>query len=202
MDGPRHAARTLRSPALLLVIATILAVSAAPLYRAEMDAQGGACASIRARSRFSPAPLESFQRTIREREIRACLAEMRTDNPAAWHILRERDPKLFRRTQPSDFQIDGVTEQDIRTALDAAAPEQAQRGERPLIPALVLFLMMGLLVVLYFLPSLTAASRGHHNRAAIFALNLLLGWTFLGWVAALVWSLTAPRAPSHGREPA
>jgi Superinfection immunity protein len=25
---------------------------------------------------------------------------------------------------------------------------------------------------------------------AIFALNLLLGWTFLGWVAALVWALT------------
>jgi hypothetical protein len=29
---------------------------------------------------------------------------------------------------------------------------------------------------------------------AIFALNLLLGWTLLGWFAALVWSLTAVQA--------
>ena len=45
----------------------------------------------------------------------------------------------------------------------------------------------------YFIPTIVAVSRGHHNIAAIFALNLLLGWTFLGWVAALVWSLTAVR---------
>jgi len=28
---------------------------------------------------------------------------------------------------------------------------------------------------------------------AILVLNLLLGWTFLGWVGALIWSLTAVR---------
>jgi hypothetical protein len=27
------------------------------------------------------------------------------------------------------------------------------------------------------------------NASAIIALNLLLGWTFLGWVIALVWAL-------------
>ena len=52
-----------------------------------------------------------------------------------------------------------------------------------------LSLVVGLLV--YFLPSIIALARGHQNALAIFVLNLLLGWTFLGWVAALVWSLTA-----------
>ena len=43
---------------------------------------------------------------------------------------------------------------------------------------------------LYFLPSLVAVLRRHHNVVAIFVLNLTLGWTVLGWVAALVWAFT------------
>lgn len=45
----------------------------------------------------------------------------------------------------------------------------------------------------YFLPTIIAAARGHHNGGAVFALNLLLGWTVLGWIAALVWAVTAVR---------
>jgi hypothetical protein len=43
----------------------------------------------------------------------------------------------------------------------------------------------------YFVPTVVASVRGHHNQGAIFALNLLLGWTLLGWVAAFVWACTA-----------
>lgn len=50
-----------------------------------------------------------------------------------------------------------------------------------------------LAVLGYFLPAVVAYSRRHHNRLAILALNFLLGWTFLGWVVALIWSLTAVR---------
>jgi hypothetical protein len=42
---------------------------------------------------------------------------------------------------------------------------------------------------LYFLPTIIARSRGHRQENAIFLLNLLLGWTLIGWVAALVWSV-------------
>ena len=54
-------------------------------------------------------------------------------------------------------------------------------------------ILIGILVVIaaYFIPTAIAVFRGHHNRLAIFGLNLLLGWTLLGWVASLVWSLTA-----------
>ena len=50
---------------------------------------------------------------------------------------------------------------------------------------------------LYFLP--TIIGRHKRNVKALFVLNLLLGWTFLGWVGALIWALlrdsdsTAPK---------
>ena len=52
-------------------------------------------------------------------------------------------------------------------------------------------LLVGVVVVavLYFAPTLVAHRRRHRNLVAVFALNLLLGWTFLGWVAALIWAL-------------
>jgi hypothetical protein len=45
--------------------------------------------------------------------------------------------------------------------------------------------------VLYFLPTMIAVARGHRNALPIFILNLFLGWTFLGWIVALVWCFTA-----------
>ena len=47
-----------------------------------------------------------------------------------------------------------------------------------------------LLFGIYFLPSLIALIR-RHNLPAVAALNVLLGWTFVGWVVALVWSLSS-----------
>lgn len=46
------------------------------------------------------------------------------------------------------------------------------------------------LTVLYVLPIIIAVERKHRNAGAIAALTVLLGWTTLGWIAALVWSLT------------
>lgn len=48
-----------------------------------------------------------------------------------------------------------------------------------------------LLAALYFLPTVIALKRRHANSKAIFALNLLAGWTVVGWIVAVVWSFTA-----------
>jgi hypothetical protein len=42
---------------------------------------------------------------------------------------------------------------------------------------------------IYFLPTLIAFLRSHKNKLAIFFLNILLGWTGIGWTIALVWSV-------------
>jgi hypothetical protein len=47
-----------------------------------------------------------------------------------------------------------------------------------------------LLVALYFLPTFIAFSKGKRNKGAIFALNLFLGFTVIGWIISIVWSLT------------
>ena len=47
------------------------------------------------------------------------------------------------------------------------------------------------LTALYMLPWAIAATRGKSNQAMIGVLNLLLGWTFVGWVITLVMSCTA-----------
>lgn len=43
--------------------------------------------------------------------------------------------------------------------------------------------------VLYFMPAFSAHLNDKKNTAAIFLLNLLLGWTFIGWVVAFVWAV-------------
>lgn len=50
-----------------------------------------------------------------------------------------------------------------------------------------------LFVVLVFTPWMVAVIRDHRQKAAIFALCLFLGWTFLFWVLALVWALMKDR---------
>jgi hypothetical protein len=44
----------------------------------------------------------------------------------------------------------------------------------------------------YFFPTIVSGLRHHHNDKAIFATNLLPGWTMIGWIAALIWALTNP----------
>lgn len=52
-------------------------------------------------------------------------------------------------------------------------------------------LFVVIFIAIYMLPTIIAHNRHHRQRSAITALNIFVGWTFLGWVAALVWSFTA-----------
>ena len=50
------------------------------------------------------------------------------------------------------------------------------------------YFILFLIVSIYFLPTIIGVSK--RNGCAIFVLNLFLGWTFIGWVLALVWAFT------------
>lgn len=49
-----------------------------------------------------------------------------------------------------------------------------------------------IVLIVYFLPTLTA--KGHPHRPSIFIINLILGWTLIGWAIALAWAFI-PTAP-------
>jgi hypothetical protein len=50
-------------------------------------------------------------------------------------------------------------------------------------------------IALYFYPTICAV--GEHPKATpIFALNLLAGWTLVGWIGAFIWALNKPSEPS------
>jgi hypothetical protein len=52
---------------------------------------------------------------------------------------------------------------------------------------------LSVLTLLYFLPTIIAANRGH-NITGILLLNLFFGWTGIGWLAMMLWAfLSAPR---------
>lgn len=55
--------------------------------------------------------------------------------------------------------------------------------------------ILTMLLIPYFIPSIVAYRRWHRSYKAIIALNILLGWTFLGWVVCLVWSLSGDTEP-------
>ena len=46
------------------------------------------------------------------------------------------------------------------------------------------------MVFIYFIPSIVACCKKHTKENSIIVINLFLGWTFLGWVIALAWSVS------------
>ena len=58
------------------------------------------------------------------------------------------------------------------------------------MPELIHWAVVITTLAVYFLPSLIALTREHHNKVAIIVTNLLLGWTGVVWLVALIWSFT------------
>lgn len=50
------------------------------------------------------------------------------------------------------------------------------------------FVVFIVLLGIYFAPAIVAFEGKHRDRVAITVLNIFLGWTFVGWVIALVWA--------------
>ncbi len=57
--------------------------------------------------------------------------------------------------------------------------------------SLGLALFVGITMFLYLMPTFVAFHRKHRNRWPLLALNVLFGWSFIGWVACLVWACVA-----------
>ena len=67
-------------------------------------------------------------------------------------------------------------------------------GNEYLIMYFVFFFCATLLFIalaIYFIPVIIAYIRKHNDIIPITILTVLAGWTFLGWLAAVLWSLNS-----------
>jgi hypothetical protein len=81
----------------------------------------------------------------------------------------------------------------ILAELDHPAPKTPKAPEDSAMPP-VLSWLIGIAAVvvgaiIYFAPSVIGDRKA--NRWAIFILNLLAGWTIVGWIVAMVWACCA-----------
>lgn len=44
-------------------------------------------------------------------------------------------------------------------------------------------------LIIYLVPSIVAKMRKHKKVNEIIIVNVFLGWTFFGWVGALIWAV-------------
>lgn len=56
--------------------------------------------------------------------------------------------------------------------------------------SLAAILVMLFILTVYLIPTIIAFSRGHASKWGIGVLNIVLGWSLVFWVVALIWSLS------------
>ncbi len=54
-------------------------------------------------------------------------------------------------------------------------------------PAIFL-VFLAILALIHFVPSFVAFSRNHASRKLILLLNVIMGWTVIGWALLLYWA--------------
>jgi len=110
-------------------------------------------------------------------------------------IRSQENSELWKQETHLDEELKamGVNCPLILAQLAQPAPQAPKAPEDTTMPPALLW-MIGIAAVvvgaiIYFAPSMIGDRKA--NRWAIFVLNLLLGWTVLGWIGALVWALCA-----------
>lgn len=128
------------------------------------------------------------------------------------HVNQDDDrtvPIDFTKADPSTRPIPVVADRSVVPAAPQVAPAgwpgpgptswtapqpypQLQTDQRPASAAVLVIAWVSAAITFgYMLPWAIAATRGRSNQAAIGVVNLLLGWSFIGWVAALVMACQA-----------
>ena len=64
--------------------------------------------------------------------------------------------------------------------------------------ALLLVVFGVIVLVFYMLPAIIAGFRDHRNSLAILFLNLVSGWTAIGWIACFIWACVGSKKKFMG----
>ncbi len=107
---------------------------------------------------------------------------------------QQRSEKTTRQEQDGSEQIIafGSTAKTVERQRSEETTRQEQDGND----------WISFILIVYSLPTFVAYLRKHPQRRLVGVINLFLGWTFLGWVVALVWAASTfqPVEGTNGRK--
>lgn len=63
------------------------------------------------------------------------------------------------------------------------------------IEFIIILLIVIVVGIIYFIPTFVVTQKLHKNCKAVIILNVFLGWTFFGWVGALIWAVLESPSP-------
>lgn len=63
---------------------------------------------------------------------------------------------------------------------------------------LIAIILIGACLFFYLMPTIVAARRKHAASGLVFLVNLLIGWTLIGWVVALIWAASGQAGTPAG----
>jgi hypothetical protein len=97
-------------------------------------------------------------------------------------IFIEYNRDLKNELEGKGYKVDTKADSDVLPRTDNATTNDAAHS-----------LPVAFLVALYLLPWIVSVTNKHPAKVGIFILNLLLGWTVIGWIIALIWAVTKPQ---------
>lgn len=172
------------------------------------DTIGQNCPHCRAAYKIGPA---HFGRRVRcaqcGQEFRAASAPAASTTPVPSEpppfrfpeIRQSHAPLSVRRTRAKNVNLVVVLGAIIALGLGliaAAIVVTSEKtnlpdGSNPAVSMIAVPILIGLVALLYFLPSFIAYSRDHSNILPIAIINIFFGWTLVGWVGSLAWALSS-----------
>jgi hypothetical protein len=115
---------------------------------------------------------------------------------AAPHYASMLDEHSRRHNWP--FVVDGLALLGvIAVALGASISFGAGDAVPGLLRTLSGLALAPVVIGLYLTPAIVAGARRHHQLGPILAVNLFLGWTFIGWILAMEMAASATQSAAR-----
>lgn len=139
-----------------------------------------------------------------EREARSTLRQL--DHDAAQEAKRLERMEQARRKEANVFSPEGTTGTATLARVFglpiAAFVVFMAAGSGQAVAKTATPILIGLLIAIYFLPTIEAVLRKHHSLTSIVLVNFFFGWTLIGWVVAIAWACAGSDKGLEGKRPA
>jgi hypothetical protein len=113
---------------------------------------------------------------------------------------KHKDPYTYLMNHGGGSSVVSPSPTPYTAATPATYSSDGWADANAIVMPVLIIVVVGLCLFFWLLPGFIASNRHHHNAGAIWCLTILLGWTFLGWVIAIVWAFTNVPIQARGQQ--